>query len=316
MKKTAYLIFFFLIILVWGQIDKKYESIKCNFNSKPLPTTILENSSAASREYADLITKIFAFCGQKDLYLFVYNTTSADLDYACCGYNKFGKPSIIINETNLNSLPEYSRISILAHEIGHFNNRDIDMDSVTRKMELNADFFNGFWCGKNNINDVYLTDIFYPYDSLVTEDLQHPDPKIRIDSVKSGFQKGKKSFNMGVYDLNVSMADNYKNDLDLILTVDPKVTLHKNKKTFIIHLNSVIAKNAQFSKNKIFSNIEYVRYVIDDKSFRKEIIKVKNEETNFKFDLTKVWGDFPVTAIIRFKDYSEMSITKTFKLPE
>lgn len=284
--------------------------ITCNFSPKPIPVTILNFSEPASPVYRNLITKMFAFCGQRDLSLFIYNTTSADLDYACCGYNNDGKPSIVINEERLNALPNIARLSIVAHEIGHFNNRNIDESILTMKMELNADYHNGFWCSRNGIDDI--NSICLPY-TLVGEDSIHPNRDIRIDSVLSGYRDGKKRFDES--SLISTVPDNFKRgDIDLVLTINPKVKVENGIRKFDVYLNTVVTKSAEFSESIIFSKISFVRYIVDT-TFKRELLKSSSKETNFEFLLTRVWGDFPVTAIIRFTDYSEISITKTFQLP-
>src|SRR5258708_39658179 len=82
----------------FAQSQMDLAKIKCSFNPTQISPTILEFTGIASSSYRNLITRMFAYCGQRNLPLFIGNTTSADLDYACCGYNQKNQPSIIINE--------------------------------------------------------------------------------------------------------------------------------------------------------------------------------------------------------------------------
>jgi hypothetical protein len=288
-------------------------NIKCSFDPIQISPTILEFTSNASPSYRILITRMFAYCGQRNLPIFIGNTTSADLDYACCGYNQRDQPSIILNEERLNTLPKSAVYSILAHEIGHFNDRHIDDSILTMQMELDADYHNGFWCSRNGINN--LDSIYFPY-TLIGIDSIHPSYEVRTEEVRKGYLEGEKKFEQNfLFNDSISKADNFKNSVDLILTVDPKFRIIRGKKKYTVYVNTAVIDVAKFSDSQILSSISFVRYVIDP-TFRNQLLISKNKVKNFEYLLTYVYGDFPVTAIVRFSDDSEFSITKTFKLPE
>lgn len=313
MRRILSIILLIISPSLFGQIKKDVAKIKCSFNPTQISPTILEFTTSASLSYRNLITKMFAFCGQRHLPIFIGNTTSADLDYACCGYNQYNQPSIIINEEKLNTLPRIAILSILAHEIGHFNNRHIDDSVLTMQMELDADYHNGFWCSRNGIDS--LNSIYFPY-TLVGVDSIHPTYEVRTKEVENGYLDGKRKFdqNFTLID-SLTLGENFKSSLDLILTVDPEFKVIRGLKKYNVYLNTAVIDSSNFNEEKIFSKISFIRYVIDT-TFKRELVKSSFKEFNFEILLTKVWGDFPVTAIIRFSDYSEVSITKTFKLPD
>jgi hypothetical protein len=278
----------------------------------PISPTILDEATLASPKYRKLVTSMFAYSGLKK-FIFVGKTESPDLDYACCGYDAGDRPAIILNEARLDGMPIKSVISILAHEIGHYSNHDIEDSVLTEKMELNADYHNGFWCSRNGITD--LSSINFPY-TLVGMDDVHPAYEVRVAEVKKGYDFGMTSFSIDTSAsfIKLPLATQFAKSLDLVVTVDPKYRLKDTTKYFNVFLNVASTGNGPGSDSAIIRHVQFVRYVIDT-TFKRELNRNYDKKSNFEFECTKVWGDFPVTAIIRFDDYTEISITKSFVLP-
>lgn len=310
-----YAIFFISLIFSLPAYSHKLLSknrIICSFSKLPISPTKLEGTPVASQKYRILVTSMFAYSGNRK-YIFVGQTNPADSSYAYCGYNSDDLPEIVLNEARLDRLPISSVVSILAHELGHYGNHDIEESILTPQMELFADWHNGFWCSRNGFDD--LKSIFFPY-SMVGEDLIHPDYNKRTGQVKEGYDFGKTAFSMDSVNklITLPLSVRFSKAVDLIVTVDPKFTIKDTTKYYNVFLNVATTGLSHFKDDTVLKHIEFVRYVIDT-TFRRELIKNIEKKSNFEFKCTKVWGDFPVTAIIRFDDYTEISITKSFILP-
>ncbi|MCR8562010.1 hypothetical protein KXD93_30425 [Mucilaginibacter sp. BJC16-A38] len=315
MKRYLTPVFLLLPLLILAKDPARKMHVVCSFSPLPISPTILDRTHKASDYYTDLITRMFAYCGQRHLPLFIGDAKSADLDFACCGYTESGQPAIIFNGERFATISKVAAISILAHEIGHFRDGHINDSVLTRQMELDADWHNGFWCSRNGFDPDSI--VFEPYH-WVDSDALHPPYLERIKEVESGYILGKTVFNTASWVKNkrdFPLSDTLQRQIDLIVTVEPGFTQDDTTKKFVVRLNIAPTGKGNFSDAAIFQQIKYVRYVADV-TFGKRYLRSDESDSNFRFRLTDVWGDFPVTAIIHFVDDTEMSITKSFILPQ
>jgi hypothetical protein len=285
--------------------------VLCSFSPGHISPLILSTTQVASDEYRQLITKMFAYAGQVDLGIFI--GTSSQVPFACTGYTHAGKPAIIVNERRLAVYDRPTRVSIIAHEMGHFNDRHIDTDSpLTVQHELNADQFNGTYCSR--VSNYSIEQILFPY-TLIGVDSVHPKFDVRKTYVENGYQIGQRRlFAQATTDTSLSLAENFAGKLKLVITVDPDFDMFKDSKVYNIFLH-VVPIDTLFTASQIIAKVDYVRYVLDP-TFKTQIVTNDSPESNYEFKCTRVYGTFPVTAIIRFKDYTDLSMTNSFELPK
>lgn len=309
MKYVFLLIFCWLVPFSKVPHGGKKGYVLCTFAPGPLDPIVLASSTAASEYYQATVAKMFAYSGLKDG---IAVSKSPDVDIAATGYDDNLKPVIVINEAVLNADSEPKRISIIAHEMGHYLDRHADMDDpVTRKEELEADTFNGNWCSRTT--NLTLPAILAAYQG-VRADQVHPPEVERALAVTEGFQNGKRKLNFFVGpNLETQLHSGIDTTLRFSITVDPKFYYHRERKEYNVWLH-VVPISKIFSADTIISQISFVRYVLDP-TFSEPLVTVDNGKTGYSYLLTGVWGDFPVTAVIRYKDGSEKSITETVPFP-
>jgi len=293
----------------------------CGVN-KCIDSSIILECSEPQERYKNLILNMLYASGLKGIPYFIGSSTSPEIGIAITGLSSKGRPCIIINEDEFELCTPWELESILSHEFGHISRRHLDDTfRVTRKIELEADYYAGFWNKKNFCPS--LDTVLQPF-SKMNADVEHPPYSERKASITTGWADADKNpFNIPPKkDQQGELGDVLKDKFDFILLSTPTIKKGFLRKPTLWHKVTlhIISSNPYITNDSLFSKIDYVSYALHPFTFADPLPTIKNDDRkgngdNFQYNLT-VWGTFPITSILTFTDGSAASLTKTIYIPE
>jgi len=230
-------------------------------------------------------------------------------------------PCIIINEKELQNavFDSIAMLALLAHEVGHINNGNFNTDAtITRKFELDADYYSGFWSGKNQRTNF---ENILPGFKLFMEDKQHPpfEPD-RKRSLHEGWTDGVKPFEIKPSFVGQTMDSLYGRYLNAAILVTPGFKRKNLFGGYTVKHNvflSIQSNDYRLSNRDLFKYIDYVTYVYHPPTFTKSGLTHTEDDSTDGFQTkVTVWGEFPITIITTFKDGTVWPLAREFYFPD
>jgi hypothetical protein len=266
----------------------------------------------ASTSNEKLVSRMVAYSGFDDR---INVKESQSVESAVIGLDTANEVTIIVNTSLFKNNPNGIKLAILSHEIGHLFKRHLSEKKRIpfKKKELGADVYSGFWCQRASVK------LIWPLQALndFPEDTMYPPKKERMDSVNSGYKLAGTPFEIDAWTGNLPDSVLFAKFLSLFVAVTP----YKNKFFSLVKYSGKFNVNFHLTStdvmipiDTIIRRIKYVEYTIDS-SFGQPVFKSDNPNNdNFGYLLTKVYGEFPISAKVYFRDNSTSSIVKSFTL--
>jgi hypothetical protein len=310
-----FLIFYFLCgAASVVQTHKVYVTAACGFAGDVKEE--YDCADDASPKLENVVFRMIAFNGFKGSGIRIEDCKA--VQYPVTARNRNGTVEIIVDASKLGQLPNWYLASILAHELGHIYDGHIyDVQCVSKKHELDADYYAGFWAHRANCPKVDL--VIEPFLTVPPDDT-HPDSAERIRSVRLGWSDEEKPYPVetGVTATGPAKdADTYGKYTDLFVTVTPYVLrrfLHRSHNDFKVKIH-LASTDIRLPVDSLVSRILKVTYSFDEEHITDDLVVSRNQyQDNFGYLITGVWNAFPVKCVVYFKDNSMLMMTKEFKL--